>query len=94
LKYKKIGPCNILKKINDNSYKVNLPTDLDISLVFNVYDLYIIHGDDLGDDSEAEVDWKQTIPSKKKEKIAHILYKKTLILDKGNTTDIWSSAKA
>jgi len=68
----------ILKKINDNFYKVNLPIDLDISLVFNIFYLYIFHGDDLGDDSDVEVDWQQTILSKKKENIVHILDKKTL----------------
>jgi hypothetical protein len=72
LKYKKIGSCKILKKINDNSYKVNLPVDLDISLVFNVSDFYIFHGGNLGDDSEAKVDWQQAIPIKKKENISHI----------------------
>jgi hypothetical protein len=55
LKYKKIGPCKILKKINDNAYKVYLLANLDISLMFNVFDLYIFHGDDLGDDSGGEV---------------------------------------
>ena len=53
LKYKKIGPCKILKKINDNDCKVDLPVDLDISLVFNIFNLYIFHGDDLGDENEA-----------------------------------------
>jgi hypothetical protein len=46
--------------------------------VFNVSDLYIFHGDDLGVDSEAKVYWQQAIPSKKREKIIHILDKKTL----------------
>jgi hypothetical protein len=78
LKYNKIGLCKILEKINDNAYKVDLPTNLDISPVFNVFYLYIIHGDELGDDSKEEVDWQQAIPSKKKENIAHILDKKTL----------------
>jgi hypothetical protein len=78
LKYKKIGPCKILNKINDNSYKVDLPTDLNISPVFNVSGLYIFHGDNMDDDSEAEVDLQQAISSKKKEKIVHILDKNTL----------------
>ena len=78
LKYKKIGLCKILKKINDNAYKVDLLVDLDISPMFNVYELYIFHGDDMDDDVEEEVDWQQAILSQKKEKIAHILDKKTL----------------
>jgi len=78
LKYKKNGPCKFLKKINKNAHKVDLQVDIDISPVFNVSDLYIFHGNDLGDDSKVEVDWQQAIPSKKNENIMHILDKKTL----------------
>ena len=78
MKYNKIGPCNILKKINDNSYKVNLPVDIDISPVFNVSYLYIFQGDNMGDESKAKVEWKHVILRKKKEKIVHILDKETL----------------
>ena len=78
LKYKKIGACKFLKKINDNAYKVDLLHDLDISLVINVFDLYIFHGDNEGDDNEEGVDWQEVILRKKKEKIAHILNKETL----------------
>ena len=53
LKYNKIGACKILKKINDNAYKVGLPVDFNISHVFKFFYLYIFHGDNLGDDSEA-----------------------------------------
>ena len=55
-KYKKIGPCKMLKKINDNSYKVDLPADIHISLVFNISDLRIFHGDNMGDDTKGDVD--------------------------------------
>ena len=58
MKNKKIDPCKILKKINDNAYKVDLPIDLDISPMFNFFYLFIFHGNDLGDDSEDEVDWQ------------------------------------
>lgn len=65
LKYKKVGPCRVLKKINDNAHQVDLPHDLDTSPVFNISDLYTFHGDIHNDGGEEEVDWQQTLPSKK-----------------------------
>ena len=64
LRYKKIDPCKILRKINVNAYKVDFPPNLDICHVFNVSDLYIFHADNVGDESDARVDWQRDIPTK------------------------------
>jgi hypothetical protein len=40
LKMKKIGPCRILKKFGTNSYEIELPDGIGISLIFNISDLY------------------------------------------------------
>ena len=36
---RKVGPCEVLRKINDNAYQVQLPSHLNISNTFNVQHL-------------------------------------------------------
>ena len=45
LRSKKFGPYKILLKFEENAYEVELPQDLNISLIFNVSNLYTFHGD-------------------------------------------------
>jgi hypothetical protein len=40
LKMKKIRPCRVLKKIGTNAYEIALPDGIQISLIFNISDLY------------------------------------------------------
>ena len=40
LKYKKIGPYRIIRKINENAYEVDLPNEYDISPIFNIANIY------------------------------------------------------
>lgn len=45
LKEKKIGPCRVLRKINDNAYKIELPAHIRTHSTFNVRDLTPYHGE-------------------------------------------------
>ena len=40
LKLKKIGPCKVLRKFSANAYEIEIPSDLQISPIFNVSNLY------------------------------------------------------
>lgn len=66
---KKISPCKILEKRNNNAYKVELLEDLDISPIFNVSNLYAFNGEIHDGEVEDQVNWEEQVPKKKKEHI-------------------------
>jgi hypothetical protein len=43
---KKIGPCKILRKFDENVYEINFPNDVGISPIFNISNLYPYNGDE------------------------------------------------
>lgn len=44
LQIRRIGPCAILAKYGENAYKVDLPSDIGLSLVLNIADLVAYKG--------------------------------------------------
>lgn len=44
LKIRRIGPCAILAKYGENAYKVDLPSDIGLSPVFNIEKLVAYKG--------------------------------------------------
>ena len=67
LKWKKIGPCKILRKFSSNAYEIELPKGVGISTIFNVQDLYLYHTTKSShpttqEEDEPEIPWEAQIP--------------------------------
>ena len=66
-KWKKIGPCHILRKISSNTYEVEFPKDVGISLIFNVSDLYPYHANESSqpttqEEANPKIPWEIQLP--------------------------------
>ena len=72
-KYKKIGPCKIWRKIYDHAYMLDLLDNFDISLIFNIVDLYDSHEGTNDDDVRTTVECKEQLLFKSIEKVEEIL---------------------
>ena len=70
LKLKKIGRCKVLRKFSANAYEIELPSDLQISSIFNVSDLYRFINAGIqpygvtSDRDDPTIDWQGQIPQK------------------------------
>ena len=80
LKFKKIGPCKILRKFSTNAYELELRTGIGISPIFNVVDLYPYKIDDTeqpeqdGDPTAPEeVNWLKHMPIERPTEVEAIL---------------------
>jgi hypothetical protein len=79
LKYKKIGLCKILKKFRDNVYQIELPEGIEISLIFNVPDLYQYQeGDEakVNEEDEKPTTWRKQLSISKPEEVEEAMDKK------------------
>ena len=78
LKFKKIGPCRVLRKFFANAYEIELPPNIGISTIFNVANLYRYENvDDTAEDKEEqEVDRVKELPTTKALQPKNILDKR------------------
>jgi hypothetical protein len=62
LKMKKIGPCKIIRKFEENSYEIELLDGVGISPIFNIVDMYPYRFDETGEkENKNEVQWLKQI---------------------------------
>ena len=77
LKMKKIGPCKVLKKFGANAYEIELPDGIEISLIFNVLDLYPYKNEEARtSDEQLEIQWTKKMPIAEKPQMESILAKR------------------
>jgi hypothetical protein len=79
LKMKKIGPCKVLKKFGTNAYEIGLPDGIEISLIFNISDLYPYRAEEAGTrDEQPMIQWTKQMPVADKPQMECILDKRVI----------------
>jgi hypothetical protein len=74
LNMKKIRPCRVLKKIGANAYEIELPDGIEISLIFNISDLYPYRTKETGtEDEQPVIQWRKHMPVADKPQMECIL---------------------
>jgi hypothetical protein len=77
LKMKKIGPCKVLRKFGENTYEIELPDGIGISLIFNIADLYPYRAGEAEIGTEEPViQWIKQLPVAEKPQMECILDKR------------------
>ena len=65
LKLKNIGPCKLLRKFSANAYEIECPANIQISLIFNVSDIYPFKDSCVSTEEGGPfIDWKGQLPQK------------------------------
>jgi hypothetical protein len=77
LKMKNIGPCKVIRKFEANTYEIELPDGIRISLIFNVVDLYPYRAEEVGAEKEhKEIQWTKKMPVAEKPQMERIINKR------------------
>jgi len=77
LKMKKIRPCRVLKKFKENAYEIELPDGIEISLIFNIADLYPYKAGEVETGTEEPViQWTKKMSIAEKPQMEYILVKR------------------
>ena len=83
LKLKNIGPCKVLRKFSANAYEIEIPSNLHISPIFNVSDLYPFRDAGIQPDGVTSgrddliIDWEGQIPQKEQLRLKPSLTKES-----------------
>jgi hypothetical protein len=74
---KTIGPCRVLKKFGANAYEIELPDGIEISLIFNISNLYPYRAREASTrDEQPVIQWAKNIPVAEKSQMEFILDKR------------------
>ena len=73
LKYKKVGPCRILRKFFEKAYKLELLEKMDISPIFKVSYLYEFDEGEKNNEEGTLDEWNQQLLIKPIEEMEDIL---------------------
>jgi hypothetical protein len=77
MKVKKIRPCKVIRKFEENAYAIELPDGVGISSIFNVADLYPYRAEEAGAEDEKEkIEWTKQMPVAEKPQMENIIDKR------------------
>ena len=62
IKMKKIGLCKVIRKFGTNTYEIELPDGVGISLIFNIADLYPYRAKEGAEDKQEKIQWTKQMP--------------------------------
>jgi hypothetical protein len=71
---KKIGPCKILRKFDENSYDIELPYGVGISSIFYISELYPYRENDTKRlEDQEKIQWEKQMPIAEKPQMEKII---------------------